>query len=285
MNGLNQQFMPQGVQITDVMITNVELPKSIMEQMYSKTMVISENAQERMTQQFEMQDLKFTEELKLKAQTFKEERQQEVQDGQARLNSENVRLNNLKAESNKAIDLLKQDNKVLLEQIRAEAALQITKLEQERNQIVTELKTHSQSKAASFRAEADLYCTQKYSEAQLTVAKNDAKSMAAVSDAEGTIAPLLKEFNTHEQNLRKLAVFNALSKNKDIIITPGSLSPDSQTLMLVDQILASSGNAKGSAASVTRSEMLSELMLMRAGGHIAMNPACGATILGTGGGH
>jgi hypothetical protein len=54
---LNSQFMPQGVQITDVMITNVGLPEEIVTKMYSKTMVISGNAQEIMTQQFDMQEV------------------------------------------------------------------------------------------------------------------------------------------------------------------------------------------------------------------------------------
>lgn len=54
---LNRQFEPQGVEITDVMITDVQLPTEITQQMYNKTLVISSNANEIMTQQFEMQDV------------------------------------------------------------------------------------------------------------------------------------------------------------------------------------------------------------------------------------
>lgn len=54
---LNRQFEPQGVEITDVMITDVKLPTEISQQMYNKTLVISSNAHEIMTQQFEMQDV------------------------------------------------------------------------------------------------------------------------------------------------------------------------------------------------------------------------------------
>ena len=54
---LNRQFEPQGVEITDVMITDVKLPVEITQQMYNKTLVISSNAHEIMTQQFEMQDV------------------------------------------------------------------------------------------------------------------------------------------------------------------------------------------------------------------------------------
>ena len=61
---MNKQFKPQGVEIIDAMITNVELPNEIVTQLSNKTMAISNNAQEVMTQQYQMQDLKFTEELK-----------------------------------------------------------------------------------------------------------------------------------------------------------------------------------------------------------------------------
>ena len=54
---LNRQFEPQGVEVTDVMITDVKLPTEITQQMYNKTLVISSNAHEIMTQQFEMQDV------------------------------------------------------------------------------------------------------------------------------------------------------------------------------------------------------------------------------------
>jgi len=38
---LNNQFMRQGVEILDVMVTDVRLPNNILEQMRNKTMVIS----------------------------------------------------------------------------------------------------------------------------------------------------------------------------------------------------------------------------------------------------
>ena len=51
-------------------------------------------------------------------------------------------------------------------------------------------------------------------------------------------------------------------------------------MLLVDQILDSSAK-KGHGNNVTRSEMLSELMLMKAGGQVAMNTSNGAAVLAT----
>ena len=47
---LNDQFMTQGVEVSDVIITDVCLPDVIVGQMAQKTMVISQNAAQKMNQ-------------------------------------------------------------------------------------------------------------------------------------------------------------------------------------------------------------------------------------------
>lgn len=273
---LNRQFQPQGVQITDVMITDVQLPTEIVQQMTNKTLVISSNAQEIMTQQFEMQDLNFSEDLKLMTQSFEEDRLKEKQDGEQKRNEVAVNLKSMKAQEDKKLRLMVEENQVLLQSIDAEADLEVTMLVQERNRITSELAAQSKAKAAAIQAEADLYCVEKLSEAKLEVERNDAKAMEITADAEGTIAPLLKEYNIHETNLRKLKVFSSLSSNDHMLITPSD-NKDVQTMLLCDEILSS----RASTGSVTRAEMLSELMLMKAGGQVAMNTSSGATVLAT----
>ena len=41
---LNEQFQPQGVMVSDVIITDVQLPSTIVNQMAEKTSVIAQNA-------------------------------------------------------------------------------------------------------------------------------------------------------------------------------------------------------------------------------------------------
>ena len=59
---LNRQFNPQGVEVSDVIITDVQLPQQIVDQMAKKTQVISQNAAQKMTQEYEMLTLKQSEE-------------------------------------------------------------------------------------------------------------------------------------------------------------------------------------------------------------------------------
>merc|ERR1719359_536217 len=60
---LNDQFTPQGVAISDVIITDVQLPDVIVQQMAEKTTVIAQNAAQKMNQEYEMLTLKQQEEI------------------------------------------------------------------------------------------------------------------------------------------------------------------------------------------------------------------------------
>lgn len=48
---------PQGVEITAVIIKNVTLPPNISDQMAGKTLVISSQAEQKMNQQYDMQQV------------------------------------------------------------------------------------------------------------------------------------------------------------------------------------------------------------------------------------
>jgi ElaB/YqjD/DUF883 family membrane-anchored ribosome-binding protein len=182
----------------------------------------------------------------------------------------------MKAEEEKENMLIRENNKVLLQSISANCDLEVTKLAQERNAIVTELASKSSQEAARLKAEANRYCVEKISQAQLEVQRNEAASMEVVSNAEGVIAPLLRPFNEHETSLRGLQVFDKFANNKDVVIAPSG-NQDVQTMLLCDQILSSSNVQNRSS----RSEILSELMLMKAGGQVAMNTSTGSAILAT----
>ena len=97
-----------------------------------------------------------------------------------------------------------------------------------------------------------------------------------IGEAEGIVAPLLAAYNEHTINVEKMCVFDSLANNDDLVVAPNG-GQDMETLAVVDHILSSSKGDKNSS----RSEMLSELMLMRAGGQVAMNTQTGAALLAT----
>ena len=58
---LNRAFRPDGIEITDVIIKDVNLPPSIQQQLEEKTNVDSRNKAQRMQQKKEVQKTTFTE--------------------------------------------------------------------------------------------------------------------------------------------------------------------------------------------------------------------------------
>ena len=223
--------------------------------------------------------LKFTEEIKLLAQSFEEDRLRVKQEGEQRRNEVQMVINSIHAQCEKKIELMRQESDVVLQSIEAEADLVETTLVQERNAIVSNLKSKSEANAAQIMAETDMYCVEKLSDGDLEVQRNDAQAMEIVANAEGEIAPLLREYNTHQTNLHKLEVFASLSRNSSMVIAPSGNS-DVQTMLLCDEIL-STHHTKGRGAGISRSELLSELMLMRTGGQVALNTETGTAILAT----
>jgi hypothetical protein len=200
----------------------------------------------------------------------------EEQQGEQERQAVSIRLQDMKAEEEKENMLIRENNKVLLQSISANCDLEVTKLAQERNAILTELASKSSQEAARLKAEANRYCVEKISQAQLEVQRNEAAAMEVISNAEGVIAPLLRALNEHETSLRQLQVFDKFANNKDVVIAPSG-NQDVQTMLLCDQILSSSNVQNRSS----RSEILSELMLMKAGGQVAMNTSTGSAILAT----
>merc|ERR1712066_740449 len=122
---LNEQFQPQGVDVTDVIITDVMLPEQIVTQMAQKTMVISQNAAQKMNQEYEMLTLKQEEEIA----TLKQKKMEE----------------------------LEQESRVRVQDIVANGQLEEEKLKQEKAKVLTELDSNAKADAERIKSEADLY--------------------------------------------------------------------------------------------------------------------------------
>jgi len=153
---LNEQFQPQGVDVTDVIITDVMLPEQIVTQMAQKTMVISQNAAQKMNQEYEMLTLKQEEEIATLKQKKMEEREQEKQSGLMEQNEVQVQLDKMKAETNVLIAKIKQESRVRVQDIVANGQLEEEKLKQEKAKVLTELDSNAKADAERIKSEADL---------------------------------------------------------------------------------------------------------------------------------
>merc|ERR1719247_1485443 len=261
---LNDQFKTQGIEVTDVIITDVQLPDAIVNQMASKTMVVAQNAAQKMNQEYEMLTLKQTEEVETLKQRKKEEREKEKQAGDQAVNEVQVQLDKMKAETKVMINQIKQESRVRVQNITADGNLAVTKLNQEKEQLLTQLRSEASSDAERLKAETDLFEASKLSEANLTKAKNEGSAAELMAKAEGVAAPYLDARKQFETRQKQMQVWTGLAKNKDLVVS-GETNDELNTLMLCDAIM------DDQASEGTKSQVLAEMLVMQRGSKVMLN--------------
>jgi len=264
LRSLNSQFKPQGVEITDVIITDVTLPAHIQSQMESKTYVISEQAQQKMQQQYDLLVLSQNEEIETLKQSHKEERLQEKQLAGKERKEVEVMLNEMKATLGAELKSVRQDAAVEVQQIRADKELQIARLQQEIQEVLTKERSQSQADSQKMLAETRKQELELNASADLEASRNTAKATEVLAAAEGTAAPLLAVARKFELDQMKNQVYESLAGNKELVVSAES-DPSLNTLLLCDSIL-SDKSKKGN-----KSQVLAELMVLQRNGQVLLN--------------
>merc|ERR1719414_1825806 len=192
-NDLNKQFVPQGVQITSVMIKSVQLPQDIMSQMSDKTMIISANAQQRMHHEYNMMTTRHDEQIQTMVQTFEEQQVQMLTSGNEKEAAEQILLNDAVAQAEKAALSIKEANDVRLGNIKANNDLEVQRIVDETNAVVAKALVESEKEAEELLANTKLEVQTLISESELQATKNRAKADLIIAEAEGKIAPWLEK--------------------------------------------------------------------------------------------
>ena len=177
---LNRQFNRQGIEILDVVIKDIKLPETIQTQMSQKTMVISQNAMQRMQQKHAMQSLLQEEEVKTLDQTHELDKKELVKDGEYDVIMAQFELDKLYAENYRNISSIETQMSIDVELVKAESDLTVqrikdeTKLETEK--IREQCAADSEESIANAQAEVDILMAK----GELDVAKNIAKGEKGV---------------------------------------------------------------------------------------------------------
>jgi len=189
---LNQQFKPQGVEIIDVIIENITLPKEIQSQMSQKTMVISQNAEQRMQQKHDLLVLDQNEAIITLKQTHEEQKLEMLDDGKQKaklLNLEldheralgNASLNQIETQMSVDVSFTMSGSDLIVQRIYDSARLEAERIELEAQEKSTRVHANTLAETQDIEAKADLKC------AQL-----QAIGERAIYSAEGTVAPKMR---------------------------------------------------------------------------------------------
>ena len=216
---LNKQFMPQGVQIHDIMIQNISLPSEIMDQMSNKTMVKSKQDYEVMEQTFEMQSIRLKNEAaKLKLDHTEAQDLAKVEGGR-NIQASRDQLKERQAERNKYLEDYNQQTQVEVSKVRAAMVEDTTRLEFEYLQVKQTLKLQSEEEAARVVAHTEAQVAELHAEAKLKIAELQGEAKKAMASAELAANAFLAKSRDFELRAKQLEVYAALAANKDVVLS------------------------------------------------------------------
>mmetsp|Transcript_20527 Transcript_20527/g.26710 ORF Transcript_20527/g.26710 Transcript_20527/m.26710 type:complete len:501 (-) Transcript_20527:57-1559(-) len=252
---LNDQFQSQGVEIQDIMIQNISLPRDIEEGMSNKTLVRSKQEYEVMEQTFEMQSIRLqNDEDKLKLEFSEKESMAKVE-GQRDVQSARDQLLERKAERDKALADFKQGTITEERKIKAEMKEITTKLNFEYQQVLQTLKLEAEEKAASIEADTDAQINELKAETKFQIAELEGESKKAMANAEKESNNYLTKKREFQLREKQLNVYESFAKNSNVVLS-NSKDKDFNMLMLADNVLASQGNKAGHQGVISELNML-----------------------------
>jgi len=260
---LNRQFEPQGISIQSVMIKSVTLPEDIRTQMSDKTMVMSQNAAQRMHHEHNMQNNRMLQKEQTLMQTFDEQREQERSDGAQRVNGEEVKLNDMKSEARKMQAYIFESARNEMISIAAESGLKVQRVEDEMDAAVSQMQTEAEKEAAELLATTNLEVQTLLASSEITRAQNVANAELLISLAEGKIAPWIEKKKAYETQMKEVDVYKNLARNDKLILN-GSNDDVVNLIAVADSILSDTKD-EGKDEYSERSRLMAEMSIMRAG--------------------
>mmetsp|Transcript_23944 Transcript_23944/g.39604 ORF Transcript_23944/g.39604 Transcript_23944/m.39604 type:complete len:527 (+) Transcript_23944:98-1678(+) len=262
---LNNQFIPQGVQVLSVMIKSISLPDDITGQMTDKTMVISKQAAQRMRHQNAMQSNRMEQDVATMLQGFHETREQELTSGAETWNSEQVKLNDAKAQAEKMEANIREESNVKIDNLLAENALEVQRVKDRMYETVSKFTAEAGREAAELLANTRVETETTVAAARLQKAKNEAKAAQIIAKAEGKIAPWIEKKKEHETMVKQMDVYKRLANNDNLVIS-GSSDADTNLVAVADAILQNMDSQDGTSRSAIMAEMA---ILSRGAGYVS----------------
>lgn len=215
MNGI---FESKGVEIRSVIITNVLLDRDIADQLEEKTTYASKNTLERKQQCFELRVINDEQEIDLKRQIMREQRE-----------AENERANKIKAEVEKEHDKIRADTEKIIAEIRENTTAEVAKVNATAELEAQEVKAETKMIKASFMAdgrakvnqiiaESEAYCLKVEADAKAKAAEKIAEEVKIRGRAEAELAKNYASRRKFEVEMSKLGILKDLAGNQDLTL-------------------------------------------------------------------
>ncbi|CAM9522351.1 unnamed protein product, partial [Ectocarpus fasciculatus] len=203
-DSLNRTFVPQGVEITAVMIRSVEIPSHIATQMSRRTMNASIAEEQRAVKRSESQRVRHEGEVLGLKQRCEIERALALREGDREVAKAKDRLRGLRARAEATMRAIAAESASAVQRHASEAQREVSRTRLEEMSVTASRECVSSRVAGVAEAEAVAFRTRKESEAQLEVTHNIARARSLVDKAEGDGAPMLRAARNHCMHDKRL---------------------------------------------------------------------------------
>jgi len=216
---MNQKLREYGVEVYSITITNVHLPQNFQQQMESATTFHSKTLRAAAEQKYNLiqinNDADKEKALQLMAQSIEKAR---VANDEARA-AELKLASKYEADTNLILADIKEKNHAEVLDLMSNSALTVTKLEKEKQIELSNLDAQAQAGVQQIIVEMEGFVLKTSSEAELTVAKNDAETLRLKAEAERIAATKLRAKREFESRMAQLKVLKTLASNKNLSIS------------------------------------------------------------------
>mmetsp|Transcript_33096 Transcript_33096/g.49964 ORF Transcript_33096/g.49964 Transcript_33096/m.49964 type:complete len:524 (-) Transcript_33096:132-1703(-) len=269
-NRLNAQFKPQGVEILDVIIQQIAVPKVIQQQMSNKTYVISQNAEQRMQQKYDLQTLRENEKIKTLKQKHQDMKDELQQAGQLSVKKEDILLQKQKAIGKAKLLDINTKKEIEVGKISAMNGREVQKIRDKTRLEAMKITENSKAKSSIMQAETKAKSDKIEAKADLECSRLNSEGKKARFEAEGISAPLNRTVNDHNLALKKLEAQLAMASNEKLIITGTAGGEEANRLILTEATL-NDARKNSVMDSAETSAVLSQLAVASGNAKVRIN--------------
>lgn len=214
-----KRFEPFGVEISDMMITNVALPPGMAHSLESETTYQIKRRLQKRTQEFDLlvqNDNGKLKALELQQQNTKLSIEEEAKKQRAIVSKE---LSEIEARTAKRLAEIKAEEDAIVRKISEQANLIASQKNATKDASLQEALAVSTAQRQKLRSEQDKYVEQTRSSAQLSVAEMSARALKLEADAEEQSATKLAAKRQQEIQAKQFGVLGELALNKDAVFS------------------------------------------------------------------
>jgi len=215
---MDKFFRRLGVSILLFTIRSVQLKADMVAYMQAKTGFASQKNHLEADQRLKLQGLDNTMELKKLQEEGQIRRLEEEEKGQKVLSAIDIGISEIRFTSKKELALARAEYEETVQEMLNDAQLEVQDLNNQRDTVTREVEAQTGKEKNDIMADSWMYRRTQELEKVMKSAMNESAAKKAVAGAEADSAKVLEARREHEQQMKRLDVFEALSKNTQLRI-------------------------------------------------------------------